>query len=382
LALALMDHTKQKTTDIRIISKYVVKNSFEGSHWGGNILVPCFNLHWSVGAKQNGEKQEEASQREFEQEASISDILLLNKNLKSILNVHKEISYKQKADTNIATEIWYVPNGMSIPNYMLRASREIRRCKGKVHWMREIRGNRVLLKYEGEQGVYPLTEIRVIDSLWLPNSSKLAVVLAVREKNQLLKSKPELLGKLDFTYNLLIPSSRPELLDMGKKLGANIIPWIPLQSSKNIFEQEKNSQIKIGTNEKELALKLDEALKKFNYTSGFAAFNGEDFLTHGTSVENFGNVLRNKKLWFWDLTARNTASLSQNECAKKNIRFRKDYLDTESEAQMTKALETARKNGSAVLLFELTEKSIELLKRLPELAEKQGTKLSLADEVF
>jgi len=343
------------------------------------LVLICIGL---LGQSKDGEKQEEASQREFEQEASISDILLLNKNLKSILNVHKEISYKQKADTNTATEIWYVPNGMSIPNYMLRASREIMRCKGKVHWMREIRGNRVLLKYEGEQGVYPLTEIRVIDSLWLPNSSKLAVVLAVREKNQLLKSKPELLGKLDFTYNLLIPSSRPELLDMGKKLSANIIPWIPLQSSKNIFEQEKNSQIKIGTSEKEISLKLDEALKKFNNASGFAAFNGEDFLTHSASVENFGNVLRNKKLWFWDLTIRNTASLSQNECSKKNIRFRKDYLDEESDAQITKALETARKNGRAILLFELTEKSIELLKRLPELAEKQGTKLSRAEEVF
>jgi len=89
-----------------------------------------------------------------------------------------------------------------------------------------------------------------------------------------------------------------------------------------------------------------------------------------------------KKLWFWDLTQRTSASLSYNECTKKNIRFRKDYLEAETEAQVTNALETARKNGRTVLLFELTEKSIDLLKNLPELAEKQGTKLSLADEVF
>jgi polysaccharide deacetylase 2 family uncharacterized protein YibQ len=238
------------------------------------------------------------------------------------------------------------------------------------------------LKYEGEQGMYPLTEIRIIDSLWLPNSSKLAVVLAAREQNKLLKSKPELLGKLNFTYNMLIPSSRPELLEIGKKTNANIIPWIPMESSKNIYTPEKNSQIKIGITEKELSLKLDEVLKKFDNANGFAAFNGEDFLTHNASVEHLGNVLLEKKLWFWDLTQRTSASLSHNECTRKDIRFRKDYLDAESEAQMINALETARKNGRAVLLFELTEKSIEFLKNLPELAEKQGTKLSLAEEVF
>ncbi|MDR2593534.1 MAG: divergent polysaccharide deacetylase family protein [Fibromonadaceae bacterium] len=348
---------------------------------GGVVFLSLVLICIGLELGKNSPKQEEISQ-EFEQEASISDVLLLNKNLKSILNVHKEYTQKQKNDTLTATEIWFVPNGMSIPNYMLRASKEIQRCRGKVHWMREIKYNRVLLKYEGEQGVYPLTEIRVIDSLWLPNSSKLAVVLAVNPKDKWLKNKPELLGKLNFTYNLLILSSRPELLEIGKKLNTNIIPWIPMESSIFAYSQEKNNEIKIGITEKELALKLDETLKKFNNANGFAAFNGEDFLTHSASVENFGNVLRDKKLWFWDLTKRNSASLSQSECAKKNIRFRKDYLDAETEAQVTKALETARKSGRAVLLFELTEKSIELLKNLPELAEKQGTKLTLAQEVF
>jgi len=343
------------------------------------LVLICIGL---LSQSKNDKKREEASQREFEQEASISDVLLLNKNLKSLLDVRNTIPLKQSKDTLSATEIWLVPNGMSIPNYMLRASREITRCKGKVHWMREIRGNRALLKYEGEQGIYPLTEIRVIDTLWLPNSSKLAVVLAVGAQNKLLRNKPELLGNLDFTYNLLIPSSRPELLEIGKKLSANLIPWIPMETSNFMLSQEKNNQIKIGITEKELASRLDEVLKNFNNASGFAALNGEDFLTHGASIENLGNVLLGKKLWFWDLTIRNTASLSQNECAKKNIRFRKDYLDEESDAQITKALETARKSGRAILLFELTEKSIGLLKKLPELAERQGTKLSMAEEVF
>ncbi|MCL1956473.1 MAG: divergent polysaccharide deacetylase family protein [Fibromonadales bacterium] len=342
-----------------------------------SIVLICINL----GRCQNSKKQEEASQ-EFEPGPSISDILLLNKNLQSILNVHKEITLKQKNDTLAATEIWLVPNGMSIPNYMLRASREIERCKGKVHWMKEIKYNRALLKYEGEQGLYPLTEIRVIDSLWLPNSSKLAVVLAVKVNDQLLKNKPELLEKLNFTYNLLIPSSRPELLEIGKKLNANIIPWIPMESSVFSFSTEKNNQIKIGITEKELTSKLDESLKRFNNASGFASFNGEDFLAHGASVEHFGNVLREKNLWFWDLTKRNSASLSQNECARKNIRFRKDYLEAETEAQVSSALESARKSGRSILLFYLTEKSINLLKNLPEQAEKQGTKFVFAEEVF
>jgi len=342
-----------------------------------SLVLICIGLEWG----KNSPKQEETSQ-EIEQEPSISDVLLLDKNLKSILNVQKEIPLKQKNDTTAAAERWLVPNGMSIPNYMLRASKEIERCRGKVHWMKEIKYNRALLKYEGEQGVYPLTEILVSDSLWLPNSSKLAVVFAVNAKDLFLKNKPELLKKLNYTYNLLILSSRPEHLEIGKKLNANIIPWIPMESSSFAYGQEKSNEIKIGITEKDLAWKLDETLKKFNSASGFAAFNGEDFLTHSASVENFGNVLRDKKLWFWDLTKRNSASLSQNECAKKNIRFRKDYLDAETEAQVTKALETARKSGRAVLLFELKEKSIELLKNLPELAEKQGTRLTLAEEVF
>jgi len=346
---------------------------------GGVVFLSLVLICIGLERGKNSPKQEETSQ-EFEQEASISDVLLLNKNLKSILNVQKEIPLKQKNDTNAAAERWLVPNGMSIPNYMLRASKEIERCRGKVHWMKEITYNRVLLKYEGEQGVYPLTEILVLDSLWLPNSSKLAVVFAAREQNKLLKNRPELLKNLNFTYNLLIPSSRPELLEIGKKLNANIIPWIPMENS--YYSQEKTNQIKIGITEKELAWKLDETLKEFNHAKGFASLYGEDFLTHSASVENFGNVLRDKKLWFWDLTKRNSASLTQNECAKKNISFRRDYLEAETEAQVTKALETARKSGRAILLFELKEKSIELLKNLPELAEKQGTRLTLAEEVF
>jgi hypothetical protein len=346
---------------------------------GGVVFLSLVLICIGLRQCKNSPKQEDAI-LETVQEASISDVLLLNKNLKSILNVHKEISLKPKNDTLAATEIWLVPNGMSIPNYMLRASREIERCRGKVHWMREIKYNRALLKYEGEQGVYPLTEIRIIDSLWLPNSSKLAVVLAASPQNKLLRNKPELLEKLNYIYNLLIPSSRPELLEIGRKLNANIIPWIPMESS--FYAQEKNNQIKIGITEKELAWKLDETLKKFNNAKGFAALDGVDFLTHGASVEHFGNVLLEKKLWFWDLTKRNSASLSQNECARKNIRCRKNYLEAETETQVKNALETARKSGRAVLLFELTEKSIDLLENLPEQAEKQGTKLTLAEEVF
>jgi len=345
---------------------------------GGVVFLSTVLICISLGRCQNSNKLDGSSQ-ETAQEVSISDVLLLNKNLKSILNVHKEITQNPK-DTLAATEIWLVPNGMSIPNYMLRASKEIQRCRGKVHWMKEIKYNRALLKYEGEQGVYPLTEIRVIDTLWLPNSSKLAVVLSISPQNKLIRNKPELLGKLNFTYNLLIPSSRPELLEIGKNLNANIIPWIPMESS--FYAQEKNNQIKIGITEKELAWKLDETLKNFNNAKGFASLHGEDFLTHGASIEHFGNVLMEKKLWFWDLTKRNSATLSQNECTRKNIRCRKNYLEAETEAQVTNALETARKSGRAVLLFELTEKSIDLLKKLPEQAEKQGTRLALAEEVF
>ncbi len=328
---------------------------------------------------------EVAQPKEPTPEADTNDILFLNKNLKNALNVHREITLNRTKDTLSASEIWLVPNGMSIPNYALRASREVERCKGKIHWMREIRdGRAALIKYEGEQGIYPLTEIRVIDSLWLPNSSKLAVVLAVREQNKMLKNNPELLEQLDFRYNLLIPSSRPEFLEAGKKLNANIniIPWIPMEGHA-VYSAEKKNQIPIGVaNEKELAKMLDEALKKFDNVSGFASFYGEDFLVHASSVEKFGNVLASKDLWFWDLSKKGIASLSPNECSQKNIRCRRNYLEAESDALITKTLRTARINGKAILLFELTEKSLELLKKLPSIAEKQGTSLVYAEEVF
>jgi len=313
-------------------------------------------------------------------EANECDVLLLNENLKKMLNVHKEI---RRWNALPAEEIWLVPNGMSIPNYMLRAQREIKRCKGKVLEMREIKNGRALLKYESEQGVYPLTEIRIIDSLYLPNSSKLAVVLAVREQNKVLKNNPELLEKLDFTYSLLIPSSRPEFLEAGKKLNANIIPWIPMESREMIYAIEKRNQISLGlTSEKEIADRLGEQLRKFDNASGFAAFHGEEFLTHPAAVEKFTNVLLAKKLWFWDLTKRRTVSLSERECEKKGLRCKKSTLDEESEILITKALRTAQREGKAILLFDLTEKSIELFANLKNMAEKQGTSLVLAEEVF
>jgi len=347
------------------------------------LLAVLIGTGLSAGLSKKSGKQEPA------QEASISDALLLNKNLKSVLNVHREITPRySKTDTNAVGEIWLVPNGMSIPNYMLRASREIERCKGKIHWMREIRNGRALLKYEGAQGIYPLTEIRIIDTLWLPNSSKLAVVLAVKEQNKILKNIPEILEKLDFNYNLLIPSSRPELLEAGKKSNANIIPWIPMESrSEIIYNAEKENLIPLGiANEKELAKKLDKQLKKFDNASGFAAFHGEDFLIHHASVELLERVLREKNLWFWDLTKSGTASLlSPNECVKKDLRCRKNNnLDIYEEfnEQVNKALKTARRDGRAILLFELTEKNIELLEKLPDIAKKQGTNLVNAEEVF
>ena len=310
-------------------------------------------------------------------QANECDVLLLNENLKKALNVHKEI----RRHTNTAEEIWLVPNGMSIPNYMLRAQREIERCKGKVLEMKEIKNGRALLKYESEQGIYPLTEIRVIDSLYLPNSSKLAVVLAVREQNKVLKNNPEVLGNLDFTYNLLIPSSRTEFLEAGKKITANIVPWVPMENG--VYAMEIKNQISLGlTSEKEISDRLDEHLKNFNDVSGFAAFYGEEFLTHPASVEKFTNVLLAKKLWFWDLTKRKTVSLSERECAKKEIRCKKSTLDEESDILITKALRTAQREGKAILLFDLTEKSIELLANLNSMAEKQGTSLVRAEEVF
>jgi len=339
-----------------------------------------FGTGFSFG--KSGKIQETVLQEEPEPEANANDILFLNKNLKNALNVHRETTLNRTKDTLSASEIWFVPNGMSIPNYMLRASREIEKCKGKIHWMREIRdGRAALLKYEGEQGIYPLTEIRIIDSLWRPNSSKLAVVLAVREQNKILKNNPELLEKLDFNYSLLIPSSRPEFLEAGKKLNTNIVPWIPMEGH-IVYSTEKINKIPIGPNEKELAKILDEALKKFENTSGFASFYGEDFLVHAASVEKFGNVLASKNLWFWDLSKKGIASLTLNECSKKNIRCRRDYLEAESDALITKTLRTARINGKAILLFELTEKSLELLKKLPSIAKKQGTSLVYAEEVF
>jgi polysaccharide deacetylase 2 family uncharacterized protein YibQ len=320
--------------------------------------------------------------KEAMQKITISDVLLLNKNLKDVLNVYREIKLKQTKDSLAASEVWFVPNGMSIPNYMLRASREVERCNGKIHWMREIRdGQAALLKYEGEQGVYPVTEVRIVDSVWLPNSSKLAVVLAVNEQNKLLKNKPELLENISFDFSLLIPSSRNDFLEAGKKLNVKIIPRIPMEG-KSIYNTEKKAQISIGLSEKELSKMLDEVLKKFDNASGFASFYGEDFLIHPASVEKLINVLYSKKLWFWDLSTRGIASLSLNECSKKELSCRKNYLEAESEEQIKAALRTARINGSAILLFELTEKSIELLKKLPEMAKKQGTSLVSANEVF
>jgi polysaccharide deacetylase 2 family uncharacterized protein YibQ len=320
------------------------------------------------------------------QEASISDAVLLDMNLQNLLKVHNVTTLKNSTtDTISASKIWFVPNGISIPNYMLRAAREIERCKGKIHWMREIRnGTAAILKYEGEQGVYPLTEIRIIDSLMPPNSSKLAVILAVKEQNRILKNNPNLLEKLNFNYNLLILSSRPEFLQAAKKTSANIIPWIPMESHEIIYDMEKKNLIPLGIiNQKELSEKLDEQLRKFNNVNGFAAFYGEDFLIHPASVDVFINVLLSKNLWFLDLTKKGTASLlSPSECLKKNIRCQKDVLLAESETQITNALKEARIKGKAILLFELTEKSINLLENLPAKAEKQGTGLVNAEEVF
>jgi polysaccharide deacetylase 2 family uncharacterized protein YibQ len=156
-----------------------------------------------------------------------------------------------------------------------------------------------------------------------------------------------------------------------------------MESREMVFDAEKKNRISISiSDEKELAKKIDATLKRYDNANGFAAFYGEDFLAHQASMEKFGNVLKTKKIWFWDLSKRGSATLTNGECKKKGLRCRRSNLDASSEEEITKALRTARIRGNNILLFELNEKSIELLKNLPSLAEKQGTSLTFADEVF
>ncbi len=54
-------------------------------------------------------------------------------------------------------------------------------------------------------------------------------------------------------------------------------------------------------------------------------------------------LLKAKKMWFWDLSKRGVATITLNECAKKELKCRKNYLEAESQSQIVSALRTARK---------------------------------------
>ncbi|GHV15920.1 hypothetical protein AGMMS49938_15230 [Fibrobacterales bacterium] len=294
-----------------------------------------------------------------------SDSLLLEEALKRELGVEKVWELKSSvSDSAKPKAVWLVRNGMSIPNYMLRAKIEIERRGGQVLWMRANGERSALLKYMGIQGVYPIVEIRIDDNLWLANSSKLAVIFFVYENDKILQGKSELLKKLNFQYNLLVNASDKKNISAGEKLNVNVLPYIYMNRvSKSIKNEDK-------LDERINELLADGGIKEVH---GFAAYNGVDYLNHQASVERLTNVLKKRDWWFMDLSEQKT--VAQDNCDKKNLECYRRRLEKESEGLLNSALRQAKKSGSALLLLPLRESSIELVGDLTVQAKKQGTEI-------
>jgi polysaccharide deacetylase 2 family uncharacterized protein YibQ len=282
---------------------------------------------------------------------------------------------------NYRPEEWTLPNGISLPNYALKAMRLIQSYGALLLSLeeQERRGAKTpikILRLEFADSLehYDLA-LRVADSTYVPGSSKLAVVFQV---SHLTDNLAERLNKLGYPVTLLVmpfDTSQSLFAALDQVKQKEVVAWIPMQAETYTNDPARWT-IKIQDRAERVQGILAEALRRLPEAKGIATRSGGKVVKQEGMMDNIVGMAKSKRLYFMDLTGERKLSRVQASCQKKdalcltlppNQRAVQEYLK--------RSLGTARRHGSALVLLPLKNSSLDALAGLRAEAEKQGTEM-------
>jgi len=306
------------------------------------------------------------------------DTLSFSDGLKQAIPVLKTIKGRGKGPTK-KPDVWMLGNGISIPNYMLRAQRYILENKGQVIRMDELHGKMPsgMLTCADSSGNAFTVELRVGES-FLDSASRIGVAFTI---DSLTIPMLNSLNNLDFTITLLVTpfdSSKALFAMLDQLKRKELVAWIPMESYNLLNTKLGSRSIQIHHSESDIESTIEEAFRRMPEATGVATRLGQRAVEHKPLLDALLKPLAKRKAWFWDLTA-NRFSRTQEACEEIGISCRRStpYNPdiTTPELYIAQALNLARKSGKAALALPLTEQTLDAMAHFKENAAAQGTEI-------
>ena len=270
-------------------------------------------------------------------------------------------------------------NGISIPNYMLKAQRYILSNKGTVTSMEELHGKlpSALLSCKDSTGNSLTVELRVGET-FLDSASRISVAFQV---DTLTSSSLDALSKLDFTVTLLVTpfdSSQALFAMLDQLKHKELVAWIPMESHNLLSAKLGPHSIQIHHSESEIAETIDDAFRRMPESVGMATRLGQRAVEHKPLLDAVVKSLAARKGWFWDLSA-NRFSESMAACGELGLPcMRTSPFDPDRGTMpeyIQKALNLARKSGKAAIVMPLNAEALDAIAHFKESAAAQGTEI-------
>lgn len=305
------------------------------------------------------------------------DSISFEDGLKSALPVLKTI--KSRTRTPKRPEVWVVGNGISMPNYMLRAQQYIHSQNGAVIRMEEIHGRlpAALLSCIDSSGNPLQVEVRIGDS-YLDSASRIGVAFMIEE---LTPATLLALTRLEFPLTLLVPP-----FDTSKSLFAMIdqipnkewVAWIPMEGRTLLDRHLGAHSIQIHHSESDIESTIADAFRRLPEAAGVATRHGQRAVEHKPLLLATLKPIAKRKKWFWDLTG-NRFSHTNAACAELGAQCKVSapYQPhrTTLESYIQRGLYLARKSGVAAIVLPLNDESLDAMFRFKESASAQGTEI-------
>lgn len=294
----------------------------------------------------------------------------LKDTLAAVLNVQKKQSFKKGPET------WSLGNGIPLPVYLLRAKRVIESRNGKIISMQEIfPGPKASIQWADSSGTITYTTIKYSDD-YLQGSSVIGMAfLCEAPPDSILSAK---LKALDIPLTLIV---RPFKVheDSTWKLhtfdSLEYVGWIGMEPHQYPWVTPGNKSILIHHKDADINSILTDAKKRLPNMKGIATYMGERAVEQQPLLETLFTILNKEQLWFLDLT-QSRFSKTMGICESKGAHCKLSNSHSKSlppEEYLTQVTKSASKNGKALAILYLSDKSILAASNMIATVKSQGT---------
>lgn len=283
-------------------------------------------------------------------------------------------------------EIWEVGQGVSLPNYLLRAQKHLNQSGGKVLHMEEkpsaSDADVALLDFLAPFGDTFQVAIQVADSFY-DNTSQLAVGFSAGENWRNFFPK---LQALDYPYTLLVtPGEKPGKRSQKPEKIQEPVLWLPMEDKKLQFKKQTKSMIFVHQSDSEIQEQIESLLENLPNAQGVASKWGSRAVEQQALLRAVFAPLKKKGFWFLDLTG-NRYSKTLEVCKEMKLKCRS--ISPFDPAHQTHAnyveniLKLTKRSGNGILILPLSEASLKAVEDLERQANAQGTEIVNLSRIF